>query len=315
MPRDDTALFGKRSAHQDHHHSVAVIPAPPQTITTEEKTTKEVFQLPVKYTRVLQALVAGHGVKANLVYQCHSNLRFAIRLDGPWQVPMVKHVQEARMCGQQGGINLFPKDASLDKFMTHESVLLKMQPANQADAEEDQCHAKVNATCKDMSPHLIASMTISGIRVTFMEWLPGCISLHDLKTDCSPLLNMSFYSKIEDMVRRMWTDAGVLHCDLHMNNVLVQEQTHRVYIIDYGMAVAMTDKVQHDLKAALKTCSTLPEAYDTVCKEMVYHAIVKRGYIVKDDSDWNDDATFLRDLKKECCKMQRLHNAFKKSRF
>ncbi|PNH04450.1 hypothetical protein TSOC_009409 [Tetrabaena socialis] len=269
----------------------------------EEMTPKLSSKLPRVYVRVLQALVYGSGVKPAFVYGSRSNDRYTMRLQGPWRSIVDRCLTEASTVRSSA---LYPRVVDLGGTEAWSDVLLKMQCAKDADPDEDECHAVVTTACPEISPRFLFGMTIAGVRISFMEWLDDCASLYDLHKAKSPLLDVGMYMGVRDAVAKMWLTAGVLHCDLHPNNILIGRKTHAVYIIDYGMAMQIDGEMRDDLHEVLHRKGVRAEdAFDAICKDHALKVIVRRGYNVDDMDDWNDDGTFLRLLRSTYCKVKK----------
>jgi hypothetical protein len=282
---------------------------------------KQLQLMPSKFRHLIQSLTCGgRPVKTSVVYTSFTNSRFTLKCSGAWQ-----DVLRSRISASQAekSLDLFPRAEDVMKLLDGPaaskwpSVLIKLQDEAKMDPDEDKCHSAVNRTCPGMSPRLICSMTISGIRVTFMEWLDSCMSLYDVSKKRPDLMTRQVYEDLREMVRRMWLDAGVLHCDLHMNNVLccghglsdspASETLEtpaklKCYIIDYGMALLMDEAMRKKLAATVMAKEVpMSRAYDLVCKETVLNVILSRGYSISSNhSDLNDDGSFLRAVWREC---------------
>ncbi|PNH00070.1 hypothetical protein TSOC_014123 [Tetrabaena socialis] len=260
-------------------------------------------KLPRVYVRVLQALVYGSGVKPAFVYGSRSNDRYTMRLQGPWRSIVDRCLTEASTVRSSA---LYPRVVDLGGTEVWSDVLLKMQCARDADPDEDECHAVVTTACPEISPRFLFGMTIAGVRISFMEWLDDCASLYDLHKAKSPLLDVGMYMGVRDAVTKMWLTAGVLHCDLHPNNILIGRKTRAVYIIDYGMAMQIDGEMRDDLHEVLHRKGVRAEdAFDAICKDHALKVIVRRGYNIDDMDDWNDDGTFLRLLRSTYCKVKK----------
>ncbi|KAG2426970.1 hypothetical protein HXX76_012755 [Chlamydomonas incerta] len=167
---------------------------------------------------------------------------------------------------------------------------------------EDGIAQQKQERAPDISPRFILGVTFSAVRVSFMEWLDDCASVYQLCKSGSPLLNDGLYQRARSAVRRMWLDAGVLHCDLHLDNVLVARADGRIFIIDYGMAVRMPPPVHSQLSRYLGEKRLSPmRAYNRACKDLAHEVLVHRGYDVE-DGNWHDDGSFLAIMKSYCCK-------------
>ena len=253
--------------------------------------------LPKTFVKVLQALVCGTGVKATLIYSSKDNGRYTMRLEGPWQdllkkcVRQASHVRSSTMYPCNDEVNLEGIDA-------WPSVLLKMQFAADVDEEEDDCHAEVTRKCPGISPRFLVGMTVGGVRLGFMEYLENCVSLTDVYKEKGPALSQTI-AAASQLVQRLWLDAGILHGDLHTENVLVSRDTGAVYLIDYGMSIRMGDTMREALNDSIASEDTRPaKAYDEICKDFAYRTLLKRGYEIDiDDEEWNDDGNFMRLLR------------------
>ena len=258
------------------------------------------------------ATVQSDLIRTELVYASRPSNRYAVRLDGAWQ-PLVRHVCES--------MTPYPAEPDLRDIEEWPSVLVKLQFDKDADAEEDICHHLMTQRCRDICPRLLVVVRVEGIRMTFMEWLGDCVPLRELENARSPMLDHRLGEAISTAVRRMWLDAGVAHCDLHTNNVMVSERTKSVYVIDYGMAVPLDGDSRSRLHDAV-TCdvddgskrvrsrrgsgsslASLAEAFDQTCKSYASQSVIRRGYEITDEP-WNDDGTFLR-LVDSLCKLRK----------
>ena len=276
------------------------------TPTPKVKAAKKLKKcLPKSFTKVLQALVCGTGVKVTLVYSSRDNERYTMRLEGPWHDLLRRCVIDAN---NERSSFVYPVDADLGGIDAWPSVLLKMQFADDADDEEDECHTIVTKECPGIAPKFLVGMTVGGVRLGFMEWLDDCTTMSDLYQSRSPMLK-SVAESAAEKVQRLWMDAGVLHGDLHTDNVLVSS-TGEVFLIDFGMSIRIDDSVRLRLKEAINSKKTRPaNAYDDLCKEHAFKALSKRGYkIEKDDEEWNDDGSFLRLLNNYVKKARRTEN-------
>jgi hypothetical protein len=245
-------------------------------------------RLPKRYIRVLQALVCGTGVVVELIYNSKSNDRYTLKLSGPWHAIVKRAVEDS---ANVSSANLLHTEY-LETLARSPDVLLKMQDAEMVDAEEDICHALITKKTPEIAPKLMTSLTVGCIRLTFMEYLPNAVSLYKLYKDADPVVTKCLIKRIETVVERMWLDAGVIHCDMHPNNVLICGT--RVYIIDFGMATPINDeRLESMQKLIRKDKKPLRHAFDAICKRFAFRAMTRRGYDVDDDEGWNDDATFL----------------------
>jgi tRNA A-37 threonylcarbamoyl transferase component Bud32 len=258
--------------------------------------------LPEKFARVLQAICCNNDVKIEMVYKCQSNKRYTFRLSGQWRPLLEKIYRDALEFPES---KIYPPE-SQDPFTTEtlkpwDSVLLKMQLNRDADEEEDQCHSAICKAAPDIVPTFLFSFSVAcmDVRVTFMEWLDGCVSIRKLRTRKSPQLNQQLYQRALAAVKEMWLKGHVLHSDMHTNNMLFQQSTGRVFIIDFGMAMTIPEEVQKELPRAVERKGAI-RAYETLCKELALMNIVKRGYEIDEDEEWNDDATLLKTLKRYC---------------
>ncbi|PNG99364.1 hypothetical protein TSOC_014867 [Tetrabaena socialis] len=223
-----------------------------------------------------------------------------MRLQGPWQSIVKRCMSDASLVKMSA---MYPPEIDLEGIDEWPNVLLKMQRAKDADPDEDYCHHLVTRKCPDISPRFLFGITIAGVRISFMEWLDNCASMYDLRKEKSPMLNNGMATAIQSCIKDMWLKAGVLHCDMHLNNVLVSRDTKKVYIIDYGMAMQIDDAMRDDLIQALENKRMRPaHAFDKFCKDHALKVILRRGYNIDDMDDWNDDASFLRLLASTYCR-------------
>lgn len=262
--------------------------------------------LPQRFRKILQILLCGTSVSPSIIYKSGSNERFALKLSGPWQDLLRNLVHEA---SEAPISKIFPPRPNLDDIDEYSNALLKLQVASHVDESEDECHELVyRTTSNKIVPRFYTSFTMGPIRATFMEFLEDCTSVRVIRRslksgDENIREEMKFtdemYKKMEDGLKMMWVEAGVMHCDLHPSNVLVSSGG-RVYFIDFGMAIKMDDKTREKLKRALEKKSGLPEAFDSACKKKAFNILLKRGYEIEDENDMNDDAEFLRMMQGYC---------------
>lgn len=246
-------------------------------------------------------------MRPSIIYKSGSNERFALKLNGPWQDLLRNLIHEAREAPVS---KLFPEVPEIGDIDVYATSLLKLQVASHVDDCEDECHDLVSrSTSLKIVPRFYASFTMGPVRATFMEFLEDCTSVRVIRrslkshNDDELTEEMKFtdemYKRMEDGLRMMWVEAGVMHCDLHPSNVLVSKEG-RVYFIDFGMAIKMDEKMREKLKRALEKKKGLPEAFDSACKKKAFDILLRRGYDIDDEDDMNDDAEFLRMMQGYC---------------
>jgi len=86
-------------------------------------------------------------------------------------------------------------------------------------------------------------------------------------------------AELKDLVKRM-NAAGIIHNDLHLNNVMINS-AGRVYIIDYDRAVFATEyeTIKMEEKLVTSDVNTLG-VFDAKCIRFLYLSMVKDGSIV-----------------------------------
>lgn len=254
------------------------------------------------FVSVIHSILPGTRIRVKFVYGNEQHNRYTLRLTGPWQA-LVRDLRAKAANAPHS--KLYPPVDAPTPFMDAPwtSILIKMQPIDtdsKHHPHEDRCQHIMSEVCPDIAPRFIMSMNLKGIRITFMEWLNDCVSVHDLCQARSPVMDIQMIEKIRDAVRRMWLDAGILHGDMHLNNVLIRQSDKRVFIIDFGLAIRLPEDTRKLLEDAIGTRnSLLRKSYNDICKDFALKRIKKRGYEIGDSGDnWNDDGTFLRDLYK-----------------
>ena len=255
------------------------------------------------YRQVLQNITCGTGIHPVMIYGSQSNGRFALRLDGPWQKKAHEMLEHAR---SNIGCDLELNEDVERECESWPCVLLKLQKASEVD-DEDMCHALANLLAPGISPRFLMSFTVKspthkGVRLTFMEWLDDCKTVYQLHRERSPILTPEVFNRAEKAIVDMWTRAGIIHCDLHPSNVMISLKTHDVYVIDYGMAIIMDDKMREKLGVEIRERgSQCIDAFNKVCRKRAYRIILDRGYNLSSEDDWNDDAGFLDTMYRYCC--------------
>lgn len=116
---------------------------------------------------------------------------------------------------------------------------------------------------KNLNPKSIEPSILSA-RLSFMEHLDGAKVLshfmdpngHFVKSELNND-TLKHYNIIECIFQRLTTNleimwkAGIVHCDLHEHNILVNPLGDEVYILDFGHAIKLPDQLKSILVAHL----------------------------------------------------------------
>jgi tRNA A-37 threonylcarbamoyl transferase component Bud32 len=248
--------------------------------------------LPHHIRVVLDIITNNLDVDLEIICNNADHYRYILKLGGNWQNVLFR-------CATMNSES--DDDDDLDFFIDFEdkpSVCIKLQNAEYADDDEDVCHKIISLKCPGISARFIQSVTILGVRITFMEYLDGCSTLRSLSKSKSPLLTRAFYKKTKAVVRSMWEDAAIIHCDLHLDNILVSP-AGRIFLIDFGMSMVLDNKMHTNLITAVKK-TAMGSAFNTVCKDFALSTIMKRGYDLTPGSQWNDDVSGLAAIRRAC---------------
>ena len=267
-------------------------------------------ELPLSFRNALQELVGGSGkrtggVGAEVTYKNAADGRYVLHLTGRWREALGICVRRA---GADASAAMFPEgiDEAMQRIKAHhasdadvDAIVVKMQWARDVCEDEEPCHDRVCQRCPRIAPQLLVGLTLSNVRLTCMELLRDCVTLTEIGPET---LDAQVHKASVRLVRRMWLDAGVLHCDLHTSNVLISKRTGELRVIDFGMAMRMTDTLKDRLRRAIDDDGDDVGAYDALCKSIVLQELEGRGYCLTGQKGqvWHDDGTFVRLMRSHC---------------
>lgn len=166
-----------------------------------------------------------------------------------------------------------------------------------------------NPVCsKDHVPTFFFSgMLYYNLFMVVMSWVPGTVLGKILKQQDNKL-KAEQYVEIERAIAALWL-SGVVHADLHHDNLMVDPKTKRVTIIDPGFAQLIPTKLQQPMMDKMVQVvqdggKTMADVF-TRNQDSPYHVRNLQPAInrlVKDIKGnipyYNNDATFLRSMYK-----------------
>ena len=208
--------------------------------------------LPRRFLNIVQWFTGDGQLTPRVLYGSRSHRRYVVCLEGRAWLDKVRDCLDALPTAASS--NATPPNvtsADLESARAWERVIIKLQDQNEDAENENMCHARISAKCPELAPRLLFGFTVSDVRVSFIECLDDCRTVYDLRKARSDLLNENLYEHALGLMQRMWTEAGVLHCDMHTNNAMVSA-SGRMYIIDFGMAVVMQEDMRRELQAAIR---------------------------------------------------------------
>lgn len=141
-------------------------------------------------------------------------------------------------------------------------------------------------TCQRALPGLV-------FRVTIMELIEGHVTLSKYVSDYKPEkeARKDVYRSLRNVLLQLWA-SGLVHCDLHAGNILVQPVTRQVKLIDFGFAKQLrqpdTIKACRDVLAVIssknqKNHEAAVKSYGD-CTERVKAEVAH--YFKSRDMDW-----------------------------
>jgi hypothetical protein len=125
------------------------------------------------------------------------------------------------------------------------------------------CRPEIELRGASITPRVFFSGTYGDgeTHVTVMELAPGeTLAKYVSKYGSVPRL---IQDNIENAVLTLWFAAGIIHADLHFGNVMVNERTGEVKIIDFGFAVMLPEEEMDRLKRAMQTTGKSTNAWNT----------------------------------------------------
>ena len=195
------------------------------------------------------------------------------------------------------------------------AVKIALYPTNQNwevwvrdNVYEAQAHKQLATRCAPLScaaksactpsPKLYFAGVDAAARVfvTVMELVNGD-TLYDYVRR-KKVLTASTYLNIEKAIVSMWLN-GIVHGDLHEDNILISPTGNRVWIIDFGFAVVLPT---NRLQALKKVMDDVPNVSNSLANSVWYAKNALQGYVnsvlhLRRSMDWyNADGKLLKGM-------------------
>lgn len=190
--------------------------------------------------------------------------------------------------------NVVSSDMPLPKSTPLVIKIAKIRPAEKRDSfiqrnvRENACHLKVQRAAPSIVPTLYFAGSTGELYITVMEYIEGQL-LFDVVKQYNGRIPKQLYDALHAAVVTMWK-IGVVHCDLHYKNIIVQltpQGLYTVKLLDFGYAVELNTNF---IKPYLDK-GDIAGAW-SVIKVYIDHVQKKRGF-----SRYNPNANTLAQLK------------------